>query len=820
MDGDRMKERKKTTITTFEERPSRPRASERTTRARLAFWDRIKFLILLAGLWLAGLAIVWTTSVNPIGGPFADAVRIAVRDYSWIIVLACFELLRQIHYVIEEHSQAYYRFWQKTVFGGVSRRSGKMDDWTRYRVSRALKVFIVLFALSTFLGRIFHTEPVWLGIVEAPARLVVALPFILQLAFAFFFVIFQFIGLFWFLSRGGIDVHMPDEIETRFDDVKGQDAVLGRVKETMIFLEAPEAIEERGGYVPGGILLWGPPGSGKTLMAQAVAGETAKPFVFVDPGAFIQMFMGVGILKVKGLYRKLRRMALRYGGVIVFFDEADSLGNRGQIAQPGMQGAAPGPWSIAPDCNGLAYLAAPARNMVMLGSLPDAVPEAGSWFDPFVMGGMGAGGGGMGTLQALLSEMSGLEKPRGIANKIRRMLGMKVKPPFKYRILHIFATNMPSALDQAMLRPGRIDRQYKVGYPTKDGRKATFEYYLAKVNHSLTPEEIDKLAVITPYATGASIKDIVNEGLVVAIRDGRETITYRDIIRAKHIKQLGVPDDFEYIERERHQTAVHEACHAVAAYLLRHHSVIDIATIERRGEIGGLVSWIKPEDQMFNWRSELEIDVMVSLASLAGERLFFDGDNSTGVGSDLQNATRIVMMNLGQAGMGDTIASHAVTLGSIRGGMVIEDGADRNMFDGAFGNQVEARLRQLYDDVMSFLEEHRGDVLAVAHVLETHKTVTGDDIAAVIDGTVGPSVDGRVYQDPGFRQMLENYHAAALRAHKDHSGVATPIPVPVPPSPVELGAVTTPVAAATPATEAKKQSLGGPPPRPDGSSTA
>ena len=101
----------------------------------------------------------------------------------------------------------------------------------------------------------------------------------------------------------------------------------------MVFLDRPEAIEEKGGYVPGGILLWGPPGTGKTLMAEAVAGETGKPYVFVDPGAFIQMFMGVGILKVKGLFRKLRKLALRYGGVIVFFDEADSLGNRGVARQ-------------------------------------------------------------------------------------------------------------------------------------------------------------------------------------------------------------------------------------------------------------------------------------------------------------------------------------------------------------------------------------------------------------------------------------------------------------------------------------------------------
>ena len=137
------------------------------------------------------------------------------------------------------------------------------------------------------------------------------------------------------MSRGGVDVYYPDDIKTRFTDVWGQDHVLERVKENILFLEHPELVEDRGGYVPGGILLWGPPGTGKTLMAEAVAGETGKPYVFVDPGAFINMFMGVGILKVKSLFRKLRRLALRYGGVIVFFDEADSLGNRGMMTQGG-----------------------------------------------------------------------------------------------------------------------------------------------------------------------------------------------------------------------------------------------------------------------------------------------------------------------------------------------------------------------------------------------------------------------------------------------------------------------------------------------------
>ena len=164
-----------------------------------------------------------------------------------------------------------------------------------------------------------------------------------------------FVGIFWLLSRGGIDTYYPDDMKTRFSDVWGQDPVLDRVKENMVFLENPKAIEERGGYVPSGILLWGPPGTGKTLMAEAVAGETGRPFVFVDPGAFINMFFGIGVLKVKRLFRKLRKLALRYGGVIVFFDEADTLGNRGG-AVAGAQQQPAGTSVFNHGCNGISYV--------------------------------------------------------------------------------------------------------------------------------------------------------------------------------------------------------------------------------------------------------------------------------------------------------------------------------------------------------------------------------------------------------------------------------------------------------------------------------
>jgi cell division protease FtsH len=390
---------------------------------------------------------------------------------------------------------------------------------------------------------------------------------------------------------------------------------------------------------------------------------------------------------------------------------------------------------------------------------------------------MGMGSGGMGTLETLLAELSGLKKPRGFMNRVvRRALGLRPKPPPKYRILVMMATNMPQALDEALLRPGRIDRIYKVGYPSKAGRVRTYEGYLAKVNHELTPEHIDKLATITPYATGATIKDMVNEALINAIRAGRDTITWGDIVKAKQLKDLGPPEDVEYIERERHAVAVHEACHAVTAYMVRRHMVIDIATIEKGGTYLGMVASIPPDDQFTRWRSEYEADIMVSLASLAGEHMFFDGDNSSGVSGDLEAATMLVGMMEGWWGMGTTVASHGITQRLGRSGR----GDERTAFDLVewnLGKEVEAKLGELLDRTKQLLAENRKAVLAVAHALETHKTVTGDDIQAIIEGRPGTFVDGSPYGGPEFAAIAEDYHAKVLAAHKGHGRVDVPLPV-------------------------------------------
>jgi len=762
----------------------RPRDDDRRTRKPMSLWDRSKFLVALG---LTFLVLFWANVAdNPII-PVVDAFNETLRTKWWLIALMGLELVRQIHYLISEHSESYHRFWSQTVFGGLERRSHRMNDWNRYRMGRALKALVLLTLVAVILGAITDTSPV-MALFELPRSIWAALPLLLQLVFFMFLAVSQFVAIFWFLSKGGIEVYFPDDIKTRFSDVWGQDAVVDRVKENILFLEDPERIEAKGGYVPGGILLWGPPGTGKTLMAEAVAGETGKPYVFVDPGAFTNMFIGVGILKVKSLFRKLRKLAVRYGGVIVFFDEADALGSRGALAPKGagaaFRGGAGGNAFTSPTCNGLSYLNPNTTSELFrmeLDASAEAVPPR-RFVNRFIVGAGMGGGAGMGTLQALLTELSGLKKPRGFMNRVvRRTLGMRPKPPPKYRILVMMATNMPEALDEALLRPGRIDRMYKVGYPHKAGRLRTYEGYLAKVRHCLTPQQIDKLATITPYATGATIKDLVNEALIVAIRDGRDEITWQDVIKAKQLKAMGPPEDAEYVERERHAVAIHEACHAVVAFLARRHATIDLATIERRGDVGGFVSAIPPEDRFTQWRSEYEADIMTAIASLAGERLFFDGDNSSGVSSDLMQATNVATLMEGYWGMGSTIASHEVTQkrGIGGGGRPGEKGkpGEADLLQGTLGERIEEKLAELFERTEEMLEANRMAVLSVAHALETYRTITGEDVAAVIEGRSGPLVDGRAYRDPEFAQLAEAYHTQVVAAHKGQGVLDLPLPV-------------------------------------------
>ncbi len=778
------------------------KAKVKGTRKPLVLWDRLKVLLALSAIF--AFFVAKTTDDYPLA-PVSDAIDITASDKRWFIWLMTFECLRQLHFIVCEHWAGYHEFWGNRIFAGVNRRVARINDWNRYRLGRVMKWLSILAVFSVISADI-QDVPAYRGLPELLSSIIDGLPTIIRLLFFVMFGMFQFIAIFWFLSKGGIDTYFPEDIKTRFTDVWGQDHVLDRIKENVVFIEDPDSIEDKGGYVPAGILLWGPPGTGKTLIAEAVAGETKRPFVFVDPGAFINMFMGVGVLKVKSLFRRVRKLAVRYGGVIVFFDEADSLGNRGMVAPggfnhthpfgPGSPGVGPSPWADRPLCNGLSYLSESSASAVWRADLDARFRGADHDAPPdkqrrIMMGGMG--GGGMGTLQSLLTEMSGLKKPRGFMNRVvRRVLGLRPKPPPRYRLLVMMATNMPDALDPALLRPGRIDRMYRVGYPSKEGRVRTYEGYFSRIRHELNDEQIEKLAVMTPYATGALIKDMVNEALIIAIRDDRDTVCWNDVITARHLKRLGPSENIDYVERERHAIALHEACHAIAFYRLAGDVTIDLATIEKGMGYLGMVSAVKIDEHFSNWKSDYEVDIMVSLASLVGEKYFYDGDNSSGVSADLRGATTIAAMMEGYWGMGSTISSHAVSLEIGQTGR--PQGTERDPLRGSLGQRIEEDLRALYDRTRKLIIENRYEILAVTHALETHKTLAGEDIAAIIDGVEGPMIDGRRYHTDEFRAMAEEYHAAAVVAHRTHGSTDEGLP-PLDPPDLEIAAAAVPAPA-------------------------
>jgi hypothetical protein len=223
----------------------------------------------------------------------------------------------------------------------------------------------------------------------------------------------------------------------------------------------------------------------------------------------------------------------------------------------------------------------------------------------------------------------------------------------------------------------------------------------------------------------------------------------------------------------------------VVAYQKRKHLIIDIATIEKGSGYLGMVSSIKPEDLFTQWRSEYESDILVSLASLAGERMFFDGDSSSGVSGDLDSATFTASYMEGYWGMGKTVSSAAtgrrLEAGTPGGGNRATgpgaggDGHGPTPF-GRLADRIEDNLGVMLVRAEDILRENERHVLALAHALETHKTLSGEDVTAVMEGQRGPLVDGAPYQNDAFIDRLRDYHLAAVQAHREHDKPHIPMP--------------------------------------------
>ncbi|MBI4707465.1 MAG: ATP-dependent zinc metalloprotease FtsH [Candidatus Omnitrophica bacterium] len=251
--------------------------------------------------------------------------------------------------------------------------------------------------------------------------------------------------------------------------------------------------------------------------------------------------------------------------------------------------------------------------------------------------GMDAGFGGTTehntTLNQLLVEMDGLKDK-------------------DYNVVLVGATNAPeNYLDEALLRPGRFDRKIYVDKPSLADREKLFDYYLQKVKYDPSDIKIDRLARITVGASPADIANIVREAALITVRNQKPAITMKEINDARERIALGIKRRIKMTEREKWQTAYHEAGHAIVTYLLVPSKDVFKITITPRGHTGG-ATWVpEREETLIQDKIELLNDIRISLGSYAAERIKL-GHTTAGVVGDFGSAITTAHNMAWRLGMG------------------------------------------------------------------------------------------------------------------------------------------------------------------------
>jgi cell division protease FtsH len=499
-------------------------------------------------------------------------------------------------------------------------------------------------AIVVAIGPILYFAAAYLFVGLAPEDALAALPSFLalaltQLIYLFFLLganFLLFLGPFYLYTRIGKTMINPDDANfgVSIGDVRGQKAAVGEMSRILKLIEHGRLFTKAGGKRERGVLMVGPPGTGKTMLAKGIASSLHVPIYIANGGSFAGMFMGIDALSVYLMVRAARKKAKSWGGCIVFIDEIDALASR----RGGMGGG-------------------------MMGG-----------------GMMGMMGGGMMGLNMLLVLMDGLDNPGWIVRQLRGFVNLTLDGLFlprvigfngtklqlripalrapNYNILFIGATNRPAVLDEAVIRPGRFGRQLVFRLPDRESRKDIAELYFGKKQHdpSLdTPSRREEFSRITEGYSPADIEQVLSLALLYAFEDARESFNWKDVREAMGNVEAGLALQVEYSERDKIAVARHELGHAVASHFFKTDHAHVRLSIRRRataiGEIGGYHKSLPTEEEWMEFRSQLAADIRHSLGSLACEHVFY-GEGSTGVFGDLRSATAIACRMVGTIGMG------------------------------------------------------------------------------------------------------------------------------------------------------------------------
>jgi cell division protease FtsH len=552
-------------------------------------------------------------------------------------------------------------------------------------VVRVLKYGVDDSSLPGTAGDVYH------GVVHAIASIPAFVPIAL---YFFLFFIFNFIILFGPLMMMGVAQirgFEPGDADwgVRLEDVRGQAEAKEEVRRVVSLWQSGEAFEQAGGKRERGLLFLGAPGTGKTMLAKAIATGFNSPIVTIPGSGFAQTFMGMDAVIVRWMARKAKKLARKWGGqCIVFIDEIDAVGMRRQALGGAMPGMTPRPASFHDFCfYGPNGALTPTEDLILesrawrerlFASRAPAPPgphplvaRLGGLVNQVVPGMFG--GAGQLALNQLLVVMDGIDNPpflqRVLTNRVntfldatyviprrigRVSLRLPQARPTGNQIYFIGATNVPmEVLDPALTRPGRMGRHVWFRTPTKTDRLDIFDLYLAKVAHEAdldTEKRRDELARVTSGYSPAMIEQVCSMALTHAHHDGRVEFAWGDIVEAMTTVESGTAIGTEYVPEETRAVAVHEAGHAAAAHVYMKGSESTRLSIRRRGAALGHHQAREKEERFSSWRSEEMANLIWTLGAMAAEHVFY-GENSTGVGGDVQSATARAAWMVGACGM-------------------------------------------------------------------------------------------------------------------------------------------------------------------------
>ena len=483
-------------------------------------------------------------------------------------------------------------------------------------------------------------------------------------------------------------VFRPEEIDIGLDDVKGAPVVVEEVVKTLnLFLAHRTFHDQMGGNPRRAILFEGPPGTGKTYLAKALAREAGVPFLFVSSSAFQSMFYGQTNKRIRSYFKALRVAARREGGAIGFIEEIDAIG-----ASRGGMGSSTQREGIAGVVNEL---------LIQLQSFdepPASVRFRGWW----------------------------IEQANRLLPRARRL--SKPTAPRAHFLL-IGATNRASDLDPALLRPGRFDRSIYFDLPSRAGRRDLIDYYLAKKAHHPDLDEDarrDTLAAMTFGYSPVMIEHLLDEALVWALRRNDRRLSWDDVQRAKMTEEIGLAQPVDYTEAERRTIATHEAGHATVAWLVGGGRKLEVLSIIKRKDALGLLAHSEEEERYLKARSEIMGLIQIALGGMVAEEIFF-GETTSGAVSDLRAATTYAANMIGAMGMDGTLFSYEA-IGSPHANLVAKLAASE---DGQ--RRVESLLARARDEVRALLTRNRHIVEHLRDALLEHDELIGPEIVDVIN---------------------------------------------------------------------------------------